>query len=106
MENSNTTTVRLHYDLSDLREFRANRWQRLGSWLQISVADDAGNRFTITTTGEGEGKFSKDCRHQYVGTCDFSLRGWSDARARRELRRLYHNMMDSRRLEEEYSDIE
>ena len=98
---SSNTTVRLHYDLADLRALRDNRWKAVDWWLTISATDDAGNRISITTTGEGEGEFAENYMRQYVGTCDFSVRGWSDNRARRELRRRYDEMMERKRHEEE-----
>lgn len=95
-----TATTRLHYELSDLRDLRANNWQPCGQWITIAATDDAGNRISITTNGGGEGEFSDDYLRQYTGTCQFSICGWSDDRARRELRRRYEDMMESRRLEE------
>lgn len=95
-----TAAVRLHYDLADLRELRANNWRPCGQWITISCTDDEGRTMTITTNGAGEGEFSDDYLHQYAGTCQFSIAGWSDARARRELRCRYEDMMEGRRLEE------
>ena len=99
MTATQTAAARLHYDLADLRELRANGWRPCGQWITIACADDAGNRMTITTNGAGEGEFSDDYLRQYVGTCQFSICGWSDARARRELRRRYEDMMEARELE-------
>lgn len=95
-------TTRLSYDLSGLRELRANNWQSCGSWITISAQDEDGNRITLTTNGGGEGEFSDDYMTQYAGTCQFSICGWSDRRARAELRRRYEEMMDRLRMKEEY----
>jgi len=99
---TSSTATRLHYDLADLRALRANNWQPVGQWITISCTDDSGRSMTITTNGGGEGEFSDDYLRQYTGTCQFSICGWSDDRARRELRRRYEEMMERRRMEEEY----
>ena len=83
--------TRLTYDLADLRELRANRGKSIGGLLTISARDDQGRKAEITTNGEGEGLFwwnkRSGCWQQSAGTCQFSVRGWSDQRARRELRK-------------------
>ena len=95
--------TRLHYDLTDLRELRANHWQPCGQWITISATDAAGNRISVTTNGGGEGEFSDDYMTQYAGTCQFSICGWSDQRARRELRRRYEEMVERLNFAEEYN---
>ena len=97
-----TRPVRLSYDLAGLRELRANNWRPCGQWITISATAPDGTAVTITTNGGGEGEFSDDYLRQYTGTCQFSICGWSDDRARRELRRRYEEMMERRRMEEEY----
>lgn len=42
--------TRLSYDLTGLRELRANNWYPCGIWITISAQDAAGNRIAITTT--------------------------------------------------------
>ena len=93
-------TTRLTYNLSDLRELRANNWQPCGNWITLSATDPNGHTVTITTNGGGEGLFSNDYLHQYTGTCQFSICGWSDRKAREELRRRYNEMIDQLRREE------
>lgn len=95
--------TRLSYNLSDLRALRANNWQPCGQWITISAQDAAGNRISVTTNGAGEGEFSEDYLRQYAGTCQFSICGWSDDRARRELRRRYDDMMARKAFAEEYN---
>jgi len=91
--------TRLTYDLSGLRELRANGWQPCGQWITISCTDGEGRKIAITTNGGGEGEFSDDYLHQYAGTCQFSICGWSDRKARTELRRRYEEMLKNRELD-------
>lgn len=106
LTTATTRPVRLSYDLAGLRELRANNWQPVGQWITIACADDAGNRMTITTNGGGEGEFSDDYLRQYTGTCQFSICGWSDRRARTELRRRYEEMMERKALDAELAQFE
>ena len=99
-------TTRLHYDLSDLRDLRANNWPHGAGWITISAHDDAGQAISITTNGAGEGEFTQDCLHQTAGTCDFSIRGWSNRKARAELRRRYNEMMERRALDADLARFE
>lgn len=94
--------TRLSYDLAGLRELRANNWYPCGNWITISAQDAAGNRIAITTNGQGDGEFSEDYMTQYTGTCQFSICGWSDDRARRELRRRYEEMQERLQEKAEY----
>ena len=96
-------TTRLTYNLSGLRELRANNWQPCGSWITLTATDPAGASVSIVTNGGGEGEFSEDYLRQYAGTCQFSICGWSDQRARRELRRRYEEMQERLRMKEEYN---
>lgn len=98
--------VRLSYDLSGLRELRDNHWQPCGQWLTISATDPDGTAVTITTNGGGEGEFSDDGLRQLTGTCQFSIRGWSDDRARAELRRRYEEMMELKAQDAELAQFE
>lgn len=95
--------TRLTYILDGLRELRANNWQPCGQWISISAYDAEGRGVSIVTNGGGEGEFSEDYMHQTAGTCQFSICGWSDNRARRELRRRYDEMIERLRMEEEYN---
>ena len=99
-------TTRLSYDLADLRALRENNWHPCGCWITLAAQDSDGNRITITTNGGGEGLFSDDYMRQYTGTCQFSICGWSDRRARAELRRRYEEMMENRRLNAELTRFE
>jgi len=95
--------TRLNYILDGLRELRANNWQAVGNWISISAYDAEGRGVSITTNGAGQGEFSDDYMQQYTGTCQFSICGWSDQRARRELRRRYDEMIERLRMKEEYN---
>ena len=95
--------TRLSYDLTGLRELRANNWQPCGSWITLTATDPAGVSVSIVTNGGGEGEFSGDYLRQYAGTCQFSICGWSDQRARRELRRRYEEMVERLNFAEEYN---
>ena len=97
--------VRLSYDLAGLRELRANNWHPCGQWITISATAPDGTAVTITTNGGGEGEFSDDFR-QLAGTCQFSICGWSDRRAREELRRRYGDMMERRALDADLAQFE
>lgn len=92
-------TVRLSYDLAGLRELRENHWRPCGQWITISATAPDGTAVTITTNGGGEGEFSDDGLRQYTGTCQFSICGWSDRKARTELRRRYEEMIKNRELD-------
>ena len=92
-------TTRLSYDLSGLRELRANNWEPDSSWITLTATDSEGRKVSLVTNGAGEGEFTQDCLHQTAGTCDFSIRGWSDRKARAELRRRYDEMMERRALD-------
>lgn len=100
--------VRLHYDLEDLRALRENNWEpnSIGYRITLSAQDSTGNRIAITTNGSGEGLFSEDGTTQRTGTCQFSIRGWSDRKARAELRRRYDEMMETRQLNAELAQFE
>ena len=98
--------TRLTYILDGLRELRANNWQPTGSWITLSAYDAEGRGVSITTNGGGEGEFSENYMAQYLGTCKFSICGWSDQRARAELRRRYEEMMENRRLNAELAQFE
>ena len=95
--------TRLTYILDGLRELRANNWQAVGNWISISAYDAEGRGVSITTNGAGEGEFSDDYMTQHLGTCQFSICGWSDQRARRELRRRYEEMVERLNFAEEYN---
>ena len=95
--------TRLTYILDGLRELRANNWQAVGNWISISAYDAEGRGVSITTNGAGQGEFSDDYMTQHLGTCQFSICGWSDQRARRELRRRYDEMIERLRMKEEYN---
>lgn len=99
-------TVRLSYDLAGLRELRENHWRPCGQWITISATAPDGTAVTITTNGGGEGEFSDDGLRQYMGTCQFSICGWSDDRARRELRIRYEEMMERKALDAELAQFE
>ena len=87
-------TTRLSYDLSGLRELRANNWEPDSSWITLTATDSEGRKVSLVTNGAGEGEFSEDYLHQYAGTSQFSICGWSDDRARHELRRRYEEMLE------------
>ena len=95
--------TRLTYILDGLRELRANNWQAVGNWISISAYDAEGRGVSITTNGAGQGEFSDDYMTQHLGTCQFSICGWSDQRARRELRRRYEEMVERLNFAEEYN---
>lgn len=98
--------VRLSYDLSGLRALRENHWAPCGQWITISATAPDGTAVTITTNGGGEGEFSDNGLRQLTGTCQFSIRGWSDRKARAELRRRYEEMMERRALDVDLAQFE
>lgn len=91
--------TRLTYDLADLHELRAAKGKSIGGFATISCQDDQGRKAEIITNSVGEGLFwwsdREGCYKQSLGTCQFSIYGWSDQRARRELRKTW---------EEKYED--
>ena len=80
----------LKYDIKNLQELRKNNWQSIGTYLKFSVKDDNGNEIVFYTNGEGEGKWYYDTKnHNYKqnkGTSQFSMKNWSDAKARKYLK--------------------
>lgn len=99
-------TTRLSYDLSGLRELRANNWEPNSSWITLTATDSEGRKVSLVTNGAGEGEFSEDYLHQYAGTSQFSICGWSDDRARHELRRRYEEMQGRHTLNAELAQFE
>ncbi len=98
--------VRLRYDLSQLHELRESGWNTHGGFITIAATGPDGTRVSLTTNCVGEGEFSEDGLRQLTGTCQFSIRGWSDRRARTELRRRYEEMMERRHLDAELAQFE
>lgn len=91
--------TRLTFDLDDLRELRAAGGKSLGGYLTITAQDDQGRKAEIVTNGSGEGLFwwsdREGCYRQSMGTAQFSIYGWSDQRARRELRKTWEGRYDN-----------
>ena len=86
--------VRRCHDLAQLRERRDSGWNTHGGFVTIAATAPDGSRVSITTNCVGDGEFSEDGLRQYTGTCQFSIRGWSDRRARAELRERYEEMVE------------
>ena len=104
--------TRLHYNLNDLRELRSAlvaamaRYRQgqpfevgFGGFLTISCRDDEGRETSITTNAHGEGLFHwnsrQGCYDQSMGTCQFSMAGWSDRRARQALREQWEQVYEA-----------
>ena len=91
--------VRLRYDLSQLHELRESGWNTHGGFITIAATGPDGSRVSLTTNCVGEGEFSEDGLRQFMGTCQFSIHGWSDRRARAELRERYEELQRNREID-------
>ena len=91
--------VRLRYDLSQLHELRESGWNTHGGFITIAATGPDGSRVSLTTNCVGEGEFSEDGLRQFMGTCQFSIYGWSDRRARAELRERYEELRRNREVD-------
>lgn len=91
--------IRLRYDLSQLHELRESGWNTHGGFITISATGPDGSRVSLTTNCVGEGEFSEDGLRQFMGTCQFSIYGWSDRRARAELRERYEELQRNREID-------
>lgn len=91
--------VRLRYDLSQLHELRESGWNTHGGFITIAATGPDGSRVSLTTNCVGEGEFSEDGLRQFMGTCQFSIYGWSDRRARAELRKRFEELQRNREID-------